>query len=71
MVKGPNGFGFSLNMIKNKPGLFITEVLMKNKEQGGAQAVCWAASSPPSCKQMQEKPQKSLFQCSLIRARIL
>ncbi|XP_015481922.1 Na(+)/H(+) exchange regulatory cofactor NHE-RF3 isoform X1 [Parus major] len=26
MVKGPNGFGFSLNMIKNKPGLFITEV---------------------------------------------
>ncbi|NWV89035.1 NHRF3 protein, partial [Machaerirhynchus nigripectus] len=26
MVKGPNGFGFSLNMIKNKPGLFINEV---------------------------------------------
>ncbi|NXR83280.1 NHRF3 protein, partial [Pycnonotus jocosus] len=26
MVKGPNGFGFSLNMIKNKPGFFITEV---------------------------------------------
>ncbi|NXU14133.1 NHRF3 protein, partial [Pardalotus punctatus] len=26
MVKGPNGFGFSLNMIKNKPGLFISEV---------------------------------------------
>uniref|UniRef100_A0A8C3TPS6 PDZ domain containing 1 n=1 Tax=Catharus ustulatus TaxID=91951 RepID=A0A8C3TPS6_CATUS len=26
MVKGPHGFGFSLNMIKNKPGLFITEV---------------------------------------------
>lgn len=28
MVKGPSGFGFSLNMIKNKPGLFISEVLM-------------------------------------------
>uniref|UniRef100_A0A8B9ZJR6 PDZ domain containing 1 n=1 Tax=Anas platyrhynchos TaxID=8839 RepID=A0A8B9ZJR6_ANAPL len=26
MVKGPNGFGFSLNMAKNKPGLFINEV---------------------------------------------
>uniref|UniRef100_A0A8C5T336 PDZ domain containing 1 n=1 Tax=Malurus cyaneus samueli TaxID=2593467 RepID=A0A8C5T336_9PASS len=26
MVKGPNGFGFSLNMIKNRPGLFISEV---------------------------------------------
>ncbi|NXN31661.1 NHRF3 protein, partial [Nycticryphes semicollaris] len=26
MVKGPHGFGFSLNMIKNKPGLFINEV---------------------------------------------
>ncbi|NWW96756.1 NHRF3 protein, partial [Rhynochetos jubatus] len=26
MVKGPSGFGFSLNMIKNKPGLFISEV---------------------------------------------
>ncbi|NXX79019.1 NHRF3 protein, partial [Urocolius indicus] len=26
MVKGSNGFGFSLNMIKNKPGLFISEV---------------------------------------------
>ncbi|XP_050189316.1 Na(+)/H(+) exchange regulatory cofactor NHE-RF3 [Myiozetetes cayanensis] len=26
MVKGPGGFGFSLNMIKNKPGLFISEV---------------------------------------------
>ncbi|NXP05058.1 NHRF3 protein, partial [Thinocorus orbignyianus] len=26
MVKGPRGFGFSLNMIKNKPGLFINEV---------------------------------------------
>ncbi|KGL79296.1 Na(+)/H(+) exchange regulatory cofactor NHE-RF3, partial [Tinamus guttatus] len=26
MVKGPNGFGFSLNMIKNKPGLFVSEV---------------------------------------------
>ncbi|XP_040438861.1 Na(+)/H(+) exchange regulatory cofactor NHE-RF3 [Falco naumanni] len=26
MVKGPCGFGFSLNMIKNKPGLFISEV---------------------------------------------
>uniref|UniRef100_A0A8C6Z397 PDZ domain containing 1 n=1 Tax=Nothoprocta perdicaria TaxID=30464 RepID=A0A8C6Z397_NOTPE len=26
MVKGPNGFGFSLNLIKNKPGLFISEV---------------------------------------------
>ncbi|NXR14809.1 NHRF3 protein, partial [Semnornis frantzii] len=26
MVKGPGGFGFSLNMIKNKPGLFINEV---------------------------------------------
>ncbi|NWI10142.1 NHRF3 protein, partial [Crypturellus soui] len=26
MVKGPNGFGFNLNMIKNKPGLFINEV---------------------------------------------
>ncbi|KFQ13143.1 Na(+)/H(+) exchange regulatory cofactor NHE-RF3, partial [Leptosomus discolor] len=26
MVKGPSGFGFSLNMIKNKPGLFINEV---------------------------------------------
>lgn len=58
MVKGPNGFGFSLNMIKNKPGFFITEVLMKNEEQGEAQVVYWAASS---CKKMQEKPQKSLF----------
>ncbi|POI21564.1 hypothetical protein CIB84_014689, partial [Bambusicola thoracicus] len=28
MVKGPSGFGFNLNMIKNKPGLFINEVLM-------------------------------------------
>lgn len=28
MVKGPSGFGFSLNMIKNKPGMFINEVLM-------------------------------------------
>ncbi|KAM9390460.1 Na(+)/H(+) exchange regulatory cofactor NHE-RF3 [Phaethornis superciliosus] len=26
MVKGPSGFGFSLNMIKNKPGFFISEV---------------------------------------------
>ncbi|NXC39511.1 NHRF3 protein, partial [Penelope pileata] len=26
MVKGPSGFGFSLNMIKNKPGLLINEV---------------------------------------------
>ncbi|XP_013805623.2 Na(+)/H(+) exchange regulatory cofactor NHE-RF3 [Apteryx mantelli] len=26
MVKGPSGFGFNLNMIKNKPGLFISEV---------------------------------------------
>ncbi|NXI37948.1 NHRF3 protein, partial [Galbula dea] len=26
MAKGPSGFGFSLNMIKNKPGLFINEV---------------------------------------------
>ncbi|KFZ65055.1 Na(+)/H(+) exchange regulatory cofactor NHE-RF3, partial [Antrostomus carolinensis] len=26
IVKGPSGFGFSLNMIKNKPGLFISEV---------------------------------------------
>ncbi|XP_065597985.1 Na(+)/H(+) exchange regulatory cofactor NHE-RF3 [Cyrtonyx montezumae] len=26
VVKGPNGFGFSLNMVKNKPGLFINEV---------------------------------------------
>ncbi|NXJ00051.1 NHRF3 protein, partial [Psophia crepitans] len=26
MVKGPSGFGFSLNMIKNKPGLFINEI---------------------------------------------
>ncbi|NXJ90657.1 NHRF3 protein, partial [Corythaixoides concolor] len=26
IVKGPSGFGFSLNMIKNKPGLFINEV---------------------------------------------
>ncbi|XP_015735293.1 Na(+)/H(+) exchange regulatory cofactor NHE-RF3 isoform X2 [Coturnix japonica] len=26
MVKGPSGFGFSLNMVKNKPGLFINEV---------------------------------------------
>ncbi|KFZ51041.1 Na(+)/H(+) exchange regulatory cofactor NHE-RF3, partial [Podiceps cristatus] len=26
MVKGPSGFGFSLNMIKTKPGLFINEV---------------------------------------------
>ncbi|KFQ30080.1 Na(+)/H(+) exchange regulatory cofactor NHE-RF3, partial [Mesitornis unicolor] len=26
MVKGPSGFGFSLSMIKNKPGLFINEV---------------------------------------------
>ncbi|NXJ83597.1 NHRF3 protein, partial [Trogon melanurus] len=26
MVKGPNGFGFNLNMIKNKPGLFINQV---------------------------------------------
>uniref|UniRef100_A0A8U8BXX1 Uncharacterized protein n=1 Tax=Geospiza parvula TaxID=87175 RepID=A0A8U8BXX1_GEOPR len=32
MVKGPNGFGFSLNMIKNKPGLFLTEV----QSQGAA-----------------------------------
>lgn len=28
MVKGPSGFGFNLNMVKNKPGLFINEVLM-------------------------------------------
>lgn len=27
MVKGPSGFGFNLNMVKNKPGLFINEVL--------------------------------------------
>ncbi|NXI71560.1 NHRF3 protein, partial [Anseranas semipalmata] len=26
LVKGPSGFGFSLNMAKNKPGLFINEV---------------------------------------------
>lgn len=39
MVKGPHGFGFSLNMIKNKPGLFITEVLIKNEEQGEAQVI--------------------------------
>ncbi|XP_053918833.1 Na(+)/H(+) exchange regulatory cofactor NHE-RF3 [Cuculus canorus] len=26
MVKGPSGYGFSLNMIKNKPELFISEV---------------------------------------------
>ncbi|NXK49670.1 NHRF3 protein, partial [Chauna torquata] len=26
MVKGPTGFGFSLNMARNKPGLFISEV---------------------------------------------
>ncbi|NXP71711.1 NHRF3 protein, partial [Ramphastos sulfuratus] len=26
MVKGPGGFGFRLNMVKNKPGLFINEV---------------------------------------------
>ncbi|NXP49332.1 NHRF3 protein, partial [Heliornis fulica] len=26
MVKGPSGFGFNLNMIKNKPGLFINEI---------------------------------------------
>ncbi|NWS71352.1 NHRF3 protein, partial [Crotophaga sulcirostris] len=26
MVKGPSGYGFSLNMIKNKPELFINEV---------------------------------------------
>uniref|UniRef100_A0A8B9NXP4 PDZ domain containing 1 n=1 Tax=Apteryx owenii TaxID=8824 RepID=A0A8B9NXP4_APTOW len=26
MVKGPSGFGFNLNMIKNKPGPFISEV---------------------------------------------
>ncbi|NWI91873.1 NHRF3 protein, partial [Pitta sordida] len=26
MVKGSSGFGFSLSMIKNKPGLFISEV---------------------------------------------
>ncbi|NXL42975.1 NHRF3 protein, partial [Podilymbus podiceps] len=26
MVKGPSGFGFSLNMIKTKPGLFINEI---------------------------------------------
>ncbi|NXA08835.1 NHRF3 protein, partial [Sapayoa aenigma] len=26
MVKGSSGFGFSLNMIKSKPGLFISEV---------------------------------------------
>lgn len=71
MVKGPNGFGFSLNMIKNRPGFFITEVLMKNEEQGEAQVACWAASSPLSCKQMQEKPQKSLFQFSQIRAGIV
>lgn len=70
MVKGPNGFGFSLNMIKNKPGLFINEVLIKNEEQE-AQVVCWTVSSLPSCKQIQEKPQKSLLQCSQIRARIV
>ncbi|XP_009867869.1 PREDICTED: Na(+)/H(+) exchange regulatory cofactor NHE-RF3 [Apaloderma vittatum] len=29
MVKGPSGFGFNLNMIKNKPGLFITQVLIQ------------------------------------------
>ncbi|NXN96368.1 NHRF3 protein, partial [Rhinopomastus cyanomelas] len=34
MVKGPSGFGFNLNMIKNKPGLFITKV----QEQGPADA---------------------------------
>ncbi|NXG46331.1 NHRF3 protein, partial [Psilopogon haemacephalus] len=32
MVKGPSGFGFSLNMTKNKPGLFINEV----QNQGAA-----------------------------------
>uniref|UniRef100_A0A669QUG2 PDZ domain containing 1 n=1 Tax=Phasianus colchicus TaxID=9054 RepID=A0A669QUG2_PHACC len=26
MVKGPSGFGFNLNMVKNEPGLFINEV---------------------------------------------
>ncbi|KFV85319.1 Na(+)/H(+) exchange regulatory cofactor NHE-RF3, partial [Struthio camelus australis] len=26
MVKGPSGFGFTVNMIKNKPGLFISEI---------------------------------------------
>ncbi|NXU50307.1 NHRF3 protein, partial [Turnix velox] len=30
MVKGPSGFGFSLNMIKNKPGLFISEVVQNH-----------------------------------------
>lgn len=61
MVKGPNGFGFSLNMIKNKPGLFITEVLMKNEEQGEAQVVCWAVSSPPYPANKCKKSHKSLF----------
>ncbi|NXX90391.1 NHRF3 protein, partial [Centropus bengalensis] len=32
MVKGPSGYGFSLNMIKNKPELFINEV----KKEGPA-----------------------------------
>lgn len=54
MVKGPNGFGFSLNMIKNKPGLFISEVLMKNEEQE-VQSVCWTASSPPSLQTEKKK----------------
>ncbi|XP_062430724.1 Na(+)/H(+) exchange regulatory cofactor NHE-RF3 [Rhea pennata] len=26
MVKGPSGFGFNLNVIKNKPGLFVSEI---------------------------------------------
>ncbi|NXH22939.1 NHRF3 protein, partial [Bucco capensis] len=29
MAKGSSGFGFSLNMIKNKPGLFINEIQNK------------------------------------------
>lgn len=58
MVKGPNGFGFSLNMAKNKPGLFINEVLMQDDEQQNAWVVCWAVSSLPWCKCIQEMPQK-------------
>lgn len=58
MVKGPNGFGFSLNMAKNKPGLFINEVLMQDDAQQKAWVVCRAVSSLPWCKFIQEMPQK-------------
>lgn len=58
MVKGPSGFGFSLNMAKNKPGLFINEVLMQDDEQQKPWVVCWAVSYLPCCKRIQEMPQK-------------